>query len=417
MTSESPKIRIAKGARRRSPFASIEEAIDVIRAGRMVVVVDDEDRENEGDLTIAAEKVTPEAINFMARYGRGLICMSMTAERLDQLEVPLMVNQNTTPFNTAFCISIEAKQHVSTGISAADRAATVRAAIDPKTKASDLARPGHMFPLRARDGGVLVRAGQTEAAVDLARIAGLYPAGVICEVMNEDGTMARVPELTKFAKKHGLLMITIADLIQYRMRTERLVKRVATAALPTAHGAFHIHAYENQLDNETHVALVRGDIGDGKDVLVRVHSKCLTGDVFHSARCDCGAQLETALARIAEEGRGVLLYLNQEGRGIGLANKIRAYELQDTGLDTVEANERLGFKADQRDYGIGAQILSDLGVKTMRLLTNNPRKFVGLQGYGLAISEAVPLEIPASDLTRRYLKAKKDKLGHRLSSV
>jgi 3,4-dihydroxy 2-butanone 4-phosphate synthase / GTP cyclohydrolase II len=417
MTSESPKIRIAKGARRRSPFASIEEAIDVIRAGRMVVVVDDEDRENEGDLTIAAEKVTPEAINFMARYGRGLICMSMTAERLDQLEVPLMVNQNTTPFNTAFCISIEAKQHVSTGISAADRAATVRAAIDPKTKASDLARPGHMFPLRARDGGVLVHAGQTEAAVDLARIAGLYPAGVICEVMNEDGTMARVPELTKFAKKHGLLMITIADLIQYRMRTERLVKRVATAALPTAHGAFHIHAYENQLDNETHVALVRGDIGDGKDVLVRVHSKCLTGDVFHSARCDCGAQLETALARIAEEGRGVLLYLNQEGRGIGLANKIRAYELQDTGLDTVEANERLGFKADQRDYGIGAQILSDLGVKTMRLLTNNPRKFVGLQGYGLAISEAVPLEIPASDLTRRYLKAKKDKLGHRLSSV
>ncbi|HEX2461532.1 MAG TPA: bifunctional 3,4-dihydroxy-2-butanone-4-phosphate synthase/GTP cyclohydrolase II [Vicinamibacterales bacterium] len=417
MTSESPKIRIAKGARRRSPFASIDEAIGVIRAGRMVIVVDDEDRENEGDLTIAAEKVTPEAINFMARYGRGLICMSMTAERLDQLEVPLMVNQNTTPFNTAFCISIEAKQDVSTGISAADRAATVRAAIDPKTKASDLARPGHMFPLRARDGGVLVRAGQTEAAVDLARIAGLYPAGVICEVMNEDGTMARVPELTKFAKKHGLLMITIADLIQYRMRTERLVKRVATAALPTDHGAFHIHAYENQLDNETHVALVRGDIGDGKDVLVRVHSKCLTGDVFHSARCDCGAQLETALARIAEEGRGVLLYLNQEGRGIGLANKIRAYELQDTGLDTVEANERLGFKADQRDYGIGAQILSDLGVKTMRLLTNNPRKFVGLQGYGLAISEAVPLEIPASDLTRRYLKAKKDKLGHRLSSV
>ncbi len=417
MTSENRKIRIAKGARRRSPFASIEEAIDVIRAGRMVIVVDDEDRENEGDLTIAAEKVTPEAINFMARYGRGLICMSMTAERLDQLEVPLMVNQNTTPFNTAFCISIEAKQDVSTGISAADRAATVRAAIDPKTKASDLARPGHMFPLRARDGGVLVRAGQTEAAVDLARIAGLYPAGVICEVMNEDGTMARVPELTKFAKKHGLLMITIADLIQYRMRTERLVKRVATAALPTAHGAFHIHAYENQLDNETHVALVRGDIADGKDVLVRVHSKCLTGDVFHSARCDCGAQLETALARIAKEGRGVLLYLNQEGRGIGLANKIRAYELQDTGLDTVEANERLGFKADQRDYGIGAQILSELGVKTMRLLTNNPRKFVGLQGYGLAVSEAVPLEIPASDLTRRYLKAKKDKLGHRLSSV
>ena len=410
-------MRIAKGARRRSPFASIEEAIEAVRAGRMVIVVDDEDRENEGDLTIAAEKVTPDAINFMARHGRGLICMSMTAERLDQLEIPLMVNQNTTRFNTAFCVSIEAKQHVSTGISAADRAATVHAAIDPKTRPSDLARPGHMFPLRARDGGVLVRAGQTEAAVDLARIAGLSPAGVICEVMNEDGTMARVPELTKFARKHRLLIITIADLIQYRMRTERLVKRVATASLPTAHGAFRIYAYENQLDNETHVALVRGEIGAGEDVLVRVHSKCLTGDVFHSARCDCGPQLETALARIAEEGRGVLLYLNQEGRGIGLANKIRAYELQDTGLDTVEANERLGFKADQRDYGIGAQILSDLGVKTMRLLTNNPRKFVGLQGYGLSISDAVPLEIPASDLTRRYLKTKKDKLGHRLSSV
>jgi 3,4-dihydroxy 2-butanone 4-phosphate synthase / GTP cyclohydrolase II len=417
MNKGKPTMRIAKGARRRSPFASIEEAVDAVRAGRMVIVVDDEDRENEGDLTIAAEKVTPDAINFMARHGRGLICMSMTAERLDQLEIPLMVNQNTTRFNTAFCVSIEAKQHVSTGISAADRAATVHAAIDPKTKPSDLARPGHMFPLRARDGGVLVRAGQTEAAVDLARIAGLSPAGVICEVMNEDGTMARVPELTKFARKHRLLIITIADLIQYRMRTERLVKRVATASLPTAHGAFRIYAYENQLDNETHVALVRGDIGAGEDVLVRVHSKCLTGDVFHSARCDCGPQLETALARIAEEGRGVLLYLNQEGRGIGLANKIRAYELQDTGLDTVEANERLGFKADQRDYGIGAQILSDLGVKTMRLLTNNPRKFVGLQGYGLSISDAVPLEIPASDLTRRYLKTKKDKLGHRLSSV
>jgi 3,4-dihydroxy 2-butanone 4-phosphate synthase/GTP cyclohydrolase II len=417
MTTNHPKMRIAKGARRSGPFAPIEEAIDAIRTGGMVIVVDDEDRENEGDLTIAAEKVTPEAINFMARHGRGLICMPMTGERLDQLEVPLMVNQNTTTFNTAFCVSIEAKQHVSTGISAADRAATVRAAIDPKTKPSDLARPGHMFPLRARDGGVLVRAGQTEAAVDLARIAGLYPAGVICEIMNEDGTMARVPELTKFARRHRLLMITIADLIKYRMRTERLVRRVATADLPTEHGAFRIYAYENQIDSETHVALVRGEIGDGQDVLVRVHSKCLTGDVFHSARCDCGPQLETALARIAQEGRGVLLYLNQEGRGIGLANKIRAYELQDQGLDTVEANERLGFKADQRDYGIGAQILSDLGVRTMRLLTNNPRKFVGLQGYGLSVSEAVPLEIPANDSTRKYLKAKKDKLGHKLSSV
>jgi len=417
MTTKQPRMRIAKGASRRGPFAPIEEALDAIRAGRMVIVVDDEDRENEGDLTIAAEKVTPDAINFMARHGRGLICMSMTGERLDQLEVPLMVNQNTTTFNTAFCVSIEGKQHVSTGISAADRAATVRAAIDPKTKPSDLARPGHMFPLRARDGGVLVRAGQTEAAVDLARIAGLYPAGVICEIMNEDGTMARVPELARFARKHRLLVITIADLIKYRMRTERLVKRVATADLPTEHGAFRIYAYENQIDNETHVALVRGEIGDGNDVLVRVHSKCLTGDVFHSARCDCGPQLARALARIAQEGRGVLLYLNQEGRGIGLANKIRAYELQDQGLDTVEANERLGFKADQRDYGIGAQILSDLGVRTMRLLTNNPRKFVGLQGYGLSIVDAVPLEIPASDLTRRYLKTKKDKLGHRLSTV
>ena len=415
--TKTSKIRIAKGARKRGPFASIDDAIEQIRAGRMIIVVDDEDRENEGDLTIAAEKVTPEAINFMARYGRGQICLSMTGQRLDELEIPLAVNANTTPFGTAFCVPIDAKNDVSTGISAADRAATVMAAIDSQTKPSDLARPGHVSPLRSRDGGVLVRAGQTEAAVDLARMAGLYPAGVICEIMNEDGTMARVPELTKFAKKHGLLIITIADLIQYRMQTERLVKRVAHAELPTEHGAFKIFAYASQLDSETHVALVRGDIGDGKDVLVRVHSKCLTGDVFHSARCDCGAQLETAMGRIAEEGRGVLLYLNQEGRGIGLANKIRAYELQDQGLDTVEANERLGFKADQRDYGIGAQILSDLGVKTMRLLTNNPRKFVGLQGYGLAVSEAVPLEIPANESTRKYLKAKKDKLGHRLSSV
>ena len=383
----------------------------------MIVVVDDEDRENEGDLTIAAEKVTPEVINFMARYGRGLICMPMTGERLDELEVPLMVQRNTTTFSTAFCVSIEAKQHVSTGISAADRAATVQAAIAKGTRPADLARPGHMFPLRARKGGVLVRAGQTEAAVDLARIAGLYPAGVICEIMNEDGTMARVPQLTRFAKKHDIPMITIADLIQYRMRTERLVTRVANATLPTAHGGFRIIAYENRVDAQTHVALVRGQIGSGGDVLVRVHSKCLTGDVFHSARCDCGPQLKAAMGRIAQEGRGVLLYLNQEGRGIGLANKLRAYELQDQGLDTVEANEQLGFKADQRDYGIGAQILTDLGVRTMRLLTNNPRKFVGLQGYGLSISEVLPLEIPASSHTRRYLKTKKDKLGHKLSSV
>jgi len=409
-------IRIAKGARKRTPFASIDEAVAAIRDGHMIIVCDDEDRENEGDLTIAAEKVTPAVINFMAKYGRGQICLSMTGARLDELEIPLAVSSNTTTFGTAFCVPIDLKG-AGTGISAADRAATVIAAINPATRSADLARPGHVSPLRARDGGVMVRAGQTEAAVDLARMTGLYPAGVICEIMNEDGTMARVPELTRFARKHGLLMITIADLIQYRMSTERLIKRFAHAHLPTEHGDFEIYAYDNVVDEMTHVALVRGEVGDGKDVLVRVHSKCLTGDVFHSARCDCGAQLDTAMARIAEEGRGVLLYLNQEGRGIGLANKIRAYELQDQGFDTVEANERLGFKPDQRDYGIGAQILTDLGVKSMRLLTNNPRKFVGLQGYGLSISEAVPLEIPASDSTRKYLKTKKDKLGHKLSSV
>jgi 3,4-dihydroxy 2-butanone 4-phosphate synthase/GTP cyclohydrolase II len=383
----------------------------------MIVVVDDEDRENEGDLTMAAAKVTPDAVNFMARHGRGLICLAMTPERLDHLEIPLEVSDNSSRRDTAMCVSIDARDRTTTGISAADRAETVRVALDTASTPRDLSRPGHVFPLRARTGGVLVRAGHTEAAVDLARITGLEPAGVICEIMNDDGTMARVPELAKFARKHGLLMITIADLIQYRMRTERLVRRAATASLPTEFGAFHLFAYENQIDNQAHVALVRGEIGDGKDVLVRVHSKCLTGDVFHSARCDCGPQLDAALTRIAAEGRGVLLYLNQEGRGIGLVNKIRAYALQDQGLDTVEANERLGFKADQRDYGIGAQILSDLGVKTMRLLTNNPRKFVGLQGYGLSVSEAVPLEIPASDHTRRYLKTKKDKLGHKLSTV
>jgi 3,4-dihydroxy 2-butanone 4-phosphate synthase/GTP cyclohydrolase II len=417
MTEKHSKIRIAKGARRSSPFASIEEAIEAIHAGRMVIVVDDEDRENEGDLTMAASTVTPEAINFMAKHGRGLICLAMMPDRLNQLQIPLEQSEHPSQRDTAFCVSIDARDGTSTGISAADRAHTVEVAIAPSSRPRDLVRPGHVFPLRARSGGVLVRSGHTEAAVDLARIAGLESAGVICEIMNEDGTMARVPELRKFAKRHGLLMITIADLIQYRMRTERLVTRVATADLPTAYGAFHIVAYENHLDNETHVALVRGDIGDGKDVLVRVHSKCLTGDVFHSARCDCGAQLDTAMSRIASEGRGVLLYLNQEGRGIGLANKIRAYELQDQGLDTVEANEKLGFKADQRDYGIGAQILSDLGIRTMRLLTNNPRKFVGLQGYGLSVSEAVPLEVPVGEHTRKYLKTKKDKLGHNLSSV
>ena len=411
------QIKIAKGARSKTPFAPVEAAVAAIRRGDMVIVVDDEDRENEGDLTMAADRVSPAAINFMATHGRGLICLPMTGERLDQLEIPLMVTHNSTRFETAFCVPIEAKRGTSTGISAADRAATVVAAINPKTRPSDLARPGHMFPLRARDGGVLVRAGQTEAAVDLARIAGLKPAGVICEIMNEDGTMARVPALAKFAKKHKLLMITIADLIRYRMQTEGLVKKVAEADLPTDHGPFRIHGFESLINHETHIALVCGDISSGEDVLVRVHSKCLTGDVFHSARCDCGAQLHSALRQIALAGRGVLLYLNQEGRGIGLANQLRAYELQDQGLDTVEANEHLGFKADQRDYGIGAQILRSLGVRTMRLLTNNPRKFVGLQGYGLAVSETLPLEMPVSATTRKYMKTKKDKLGHSLKSV
>lgn len=421
MSTRTPPAKKARSprptARPAHPFARVEDAVEAIRAGRMIIVVDDQDRENEGDLTIAASAVTPAVINFMARHGRGLICMPMNGQRLDDLEIPLMVNQNTARFETAFCVSIEARHRTSTGISAADRAATVAAAIDPATTPSDLARPGHMFPLRARDGGVLVRAGQTEAVVDLARIAGLYPAGVICEIMNEDGSMARVPQLARFAKRHGILMITIADLIKYRMRTERMVRRVAEADLPTRYGQFRVFAYESVADRETHVALVRGAIGDGRDVLVRVHSRCLTGDVFHSARCDCGDQLESALRRIDAEGRGVVLYLNQEGRGIGLSNKIRAYALQDQGFDTVEANERLGFKPDQRDYGVGAQVLSDLGVRSMRLLTNNPRKFVGLEGYGLSVSGTVAIEIPATDSTRRYLKTKKEKLGHRLSSV
>src|SRR5438034_4154594 len=412
-----PAKRLEIAKRIESPFARIDDAIEAVRAGRMVIVVDDADRENEGDLTIAAEKVTPDAINFMARYGRGLICLSLTPERLDELEIPLMVSQNTSRFETAFCVPIEAKGRTTTGISAADRAATVLCAIDPATRPSDLARPGHMFPLRSRTGGVLVRAGQTEAAVDLARIAGLYPAGVICEVMNEDGTMARVPQLARFARRHGLLMITVADLITYRMSTESLVKRVASAKMPTEYGDFRVHAFENQVDHQTHVALVRGDIEDGADVLVRVHSSCLTGDGLHSIRCDCGAQLDSAMQRIAEEGRGILLYLNQEGRGIGLANKIRAYELQDQGFDTVEANERLGFKADQRDYGMGVQILRELGVRSMRLLSNNPRKLVGIEGYGLSVTEWLPLEIAPSDSTRRYLTTKKEKLGHKLSSV
>ena len=400
-----------------SPFARVEDAIAAIRAGKMVIVVDDENRENEGDLTVAAEKITPEVINFMARHARGLICLAMTPERLDELEIPLMVPQNSSRFETAFCVSIEARNGTTTGISAADRATTVLAAIDPRTKSSDLVRPGHIFPLRAQNAGVLVRAGQTEAAVDLARLAGLVPAGVICEIMNEDGTMARVPELSSFASRHNLLMITVADLITYRTRTETLVKSVASTNLPTEYGEFRLHAFENQIDKKTHVALVHGDIGEGEDVLVRVHSQCLTGDVFHSARCDCGAQLDEALRRIAGEGRGVLLYLSQEGQGIGLANKIRAYALQDEGLDTVEANERLGFKADQRDYGIGVQILRAQGIRSMRLLSNNPRKLVAVEGYGLSVTEWLPLEIPASKSTLRYLTTKKNKLGHALTGL
>ena len=404
-------------AKKKTPFARIEDAVVAVRAGKMIIIVDDADRENEGDLMIAAEQVTAEAINFMARYGRGLICLSMTPERLDELDIPLMVSQNSSKFDTAFCVPVEARERTSTGISAADRAATVLTAIDPATKPADLLRPGHMFPLRSRPGGVLVRAGQTEASVDIARIAGLYPAGVICEVMNDDGTMARVPQLAKVAKRHGLLMITVADLITYRMSTESLVKAAASAKMPTEYGDFRVHAFESQVDNQTHIALVKGDLGNGKDVMVRVHSSCLTGDGLHSIRCDCGMQLDAAMEKIALEGRGILLYLNQEGRGIGLANKIRAYELQDQGLDTVEANEKLGFKADQRDYGIGVQILRELGVRSMRLLSNNPRKLVGIEGYGLSVSEWMPLEVPAQDSTRRYLKTKKEKMGHKLSSV
>ncbi len=400
-------------------FSPIPEAIADIRAGRMVVVCDDEDRENEGDLTIAAEKVTPEVVNFMATHGRGLICLPMTGERLDELRIPLMVQdeENSARFGTAFCVPIEAKQGTTTGISAPDRARTVLAAIDPATRPQDLARPGHMFPLRAQPGGVLQRAGQTEAAVDLARLAGLYPAGVICEIMSEDGTMARVPQLEQFCGTHGIRMITIRDLIQHRMRHERLIRKVADASLPTSYGAFRIHAFESLIDGEHHVALVLGEIRPEDDVMVRVHSQCLTGDIFSSTRCDCGGQLHKALEMITAEGKGVLLYLRQEGRGIGLMHKIMAYQLQDQGQDTVEANEALGFKPDQRDYGIGAQILVELGVERIRLLTNNPRKFVGLEGYGLTIVERLALEIPPSEANRRYLRTKKEKLGHILRSV
>jgi 3,4-dihydroxy 2-butanone 4-phosphate synthase / GTP cyclohydrolase II len=395
---------------------SVEEAIDQIRAGNMVILVDDEDRENEGDLTMAAEKVTPAAINFMAKYGRGLICLSMTSEQCDRLDLPLMVKNNTSPFQTGFTISIEAKDGVTTGISAADRATTIQTAVADGAKAGDLVRPGHVFPLRARDGGVMVRVGQTEGSVDLARLAGLKPAGVICEVMDEDGTMARMPALEEFSEKHGIGIVTIADLVEYRMRAESFVHRAAATTIPTEYGGeFEMMAFENDVDSLLHIALVKGDIDPEQPVLVRVHSECMTGDIFGSMRCDCGDQLHQAMEMISKEGAGVLVYLRQEGRGIGLVNKLKAYELQQKqGMDTVEANRKLGFKDDLRDYGIGAQILRNIGVRKMRLLTNNPKKMVGLEGYGLSIVEQIPIEIEPNEFNRCYLECKKLKMGHTL---
>ena len=401
----------------RNPFSTIAEAVADLQAGKFVVVVDDEDRENEGDLVIAAERVTPQAINFMAREGRGLICLALTDERCNVLGLPPMVEENTSNFGTAFTVSIEARGRTTTGISAADRAATVLTAIDPRTKPSDLARPGHMFPLRAQVGGVLKRAGQTEASVDLARIAGLDPSAVICEIMNEDGTMARVPDLSKFCERHGIRMVTVASLISHRMSNERLVQRIAAPHLPTSFGEFRLIAYRSDVTHEEHIALVHGEIDEKEPVLVRVHSQCLTGDVFGSSRCDCGAQLSLAMEKIVEEGRGVFLYLLQEGRGIGLLNKLKAYELQDEGHDTVSANEKLGFPPDIRNYGVGSQILRDLGVRKIRLMTNNPSKYVAIGGFGLEIVERVPLEIGPTDRSRRYLEAKKNKMGHLLKMV
>jgi len=394
----------------------IEETLEDVRQGKMVILVDDEDRENEGDLTMAAEKVTPEAINFMAKYGRGLICLSLTDERLSELRLPMMVSENTSRFQTAFTISVDARKGVTTGISAADRATTILTAVDEDTQPEDLVSPGHVFPLRARQGGVLVRTGQTEGSVDLARLAGLKPAGVICEIMKDDGTMARMPDLKVFAEEHGLKIVTIADLIKYRLNKESLVRRIVTATIPTKYGGmFTAIAYENDVDPYHHIALVKGEIGPEDTVLVRVHSQCLTGDVFGSKRCDCEEQLHTAMAMVEKEGKGVIVYMRQEGRGIGLVNKLRAYCLQDMGKDTVEANEALGFKADMRDYGIGAQILADLGLHKIRLMTNNPRKIIGLEGYGIEVVERVSIETKPHQENIEYLKAKAKKMGHLLS--